>query len=707
VPTGENAGGIYVTVDADNQPIITKLGQTESIARAAGENIAAGFNEGAAAGDKMTASIVRVGAAATHTVPEISAMSGAIRVLSGEQSIRAIERLGVSVLGLGKAAQAAFPLIGAIAIGELVTRVYERFTKVSDNEKEAAKSAREFTDEIQAADDKVRSLDADMARLRDGAVAGLGVALNNAVSEVSDKVNALQAAKDKLNGPQTVSGVGASGAAVLSHSSRSSQASPEALAAQAANAQLIEALRKVDVAKQELDNARVEAAKKAAKEESDAERDRVALLEASIDHLKDVQRRKEEAQRKADEEDKRRAAAVKSLRESEIRTLEEDGRLMDEQIRTNAESARAASEAASREASLTQRTGQIAAQKTGVGAESANELDKLRAQQQYAEQIVHTKAQEIAYAQQMAAFDEKALQLKISIAQAELIQAVQEQNLIPTREGELKIAEDSLKIEQAKAALAKQQVEDETKIAEMKMKQSLAGQIIGKVGTGPGSIADAANIQIANTTATAIDGISAALGRAAQGGQNLSKIFQQLGKSVLGEVVSGIAKIGLQMLTTALVGKAAGSAIAVAEVTSAAAVGAANAAAATAAIPIIGPELAPAVAAATFAEIMAFAPLASYDKGGPIKEDQIARVHKGEYVLTADQAAGKVAIPTFTGGGAVGSTPFTNSMAVNSSSAAFSVGAIHLHGVRDMQDVARRLPNVLKAASSRFQPASS
>src|SRR6185295_5192187 len=143
-------------------------------------------------------------------------------------------------------------------------------------------------------------------------------------------------------------------------------------------------------------------------------------------------------------------------------------------------------------------------------------------------------------------------------------------------------------------------------------------------GTGPGSILDARNQVVAQGMASAVDGISGALGRAVQGGQKLGQIFRELGTSILGSVVSGIAKIGLQMAITAVTGKALGSAIAVAEVTSAAAVGAANAAAATAAIPIVGPLLAPAAAAATFAEIMAFAPLAAYAKGGFVPEDQIA-----------------------------------------------------------------------------------
>ena len=70
-----------------------------------------------------------------------------------------------------------------------------------------------------------------------------------------------------------------------------------------------------------------------------------------------------------------------------------------------------------------------------------------------------------------------------------------------------------------------------------------------------------------------------------------------------------------------------------------AAVAAAAAAAATAAIPIVGPELAPAAAAATYADTSAYAALAAFDTGTSfVPRDGIAMIHQGETILPPPQA---------------------------------------------------------------------
>ena len=80
---------------------------------------------------------------------------------------------------------------------------------------------------------------------------------------------------------------------------------------------------------------------------------------------------------------------------------------------------------------------------------------------------------------------------------------------------------------------------------------------------------------------------------------------------------------------------------AISQITTDAAVAAAGAFAATASIPIIGPGLAPAAAAAAYADVEAFAGLASAAGGwGDIPQDQIAQVHKNEMILPAPIASG-------------------------------------------------------------------
>lgn len=172
---------------------------------------------------------------------------------------------------------------------------------------------------------------------------------------------------------------------------------------------------------------------------------------------------------------------------------------------------------------------------------------------------------------------------------------------------------------------------------------------------------------------------------------SIGDAFKRLGQDVVSIILDYIIKAGIEALIAKLfVQKAATSAIDVGEVMSYAAVAAAAAFASTAAIPIVGPLLAPAAAAAAYAGTAAYAPLASFDKGGFIPEDMIAMVHKGEYVLTADQVAGRKPLPPAARTNDGGSVSVT----------------IHVNGDRNPRETARQLMQHLKALSPKFSPAS-
>lgn len=55
---------------------------------------------------------------------------------------------------------------------------------------------------------------------------------------------------------------------------------------------------------------------------------------------------------------------------------------------------------------------------------------------------------------------------------------------------------------------------------------------------------------------------------------------------------------------------------------------------------LVGPELAPGVAAATFVAISSFAPLAAFEQGGLVGSDSLAMLHKNEMVLPAPISQG-------------------------------------------------------------------
>jgi hypothetical protein len=68
--------------------------------------------------------------AVSHQVPMMAAASGAVRELNGNLSVRAAERFLATTLQLGPALQAAFPVIGAIAMISVVDELAEKLSQL-------------------------------------------------------------------------------------------------------------------------------------------------------------------------------------------------------------------------------------------------------------------------------------------------------------------------------------------------------------------------------------------------------------------------------------------------------------------------------------------------------------------------------------------------------------------------------------------------
>lgn len=175
---GESAGTVFVTIDGDASPLLAKYAQAETQSRAAGQNVATGFNAAANASDATAASIDRlgvvlreegaaaslahqrnlalaggfrqVGQSAKESVTEIQAVGGAVRVLSGEQGIRVVERF-LTTLGGGGFAQAIYPLLGIAATAELGVRAFEHFAGKSDELKSSLEELKKATSEADSA----------------------------------------------------------------------------------------------------------------------------------------------------------------------------------------------------------------------------------------------------------------------------------------------------------------------------------------------------------------------------------------------------------------------------------------------------------------------------------------------------------------------------------------------------------------------------
>lgn len=109
----------------------------------------------AAATDVDTEAVVTNADAHHAMVSEVAAASGAIRVFEGAMPIRAVERFAVNVLGLGPLLQAAFPVIGAIALTEMIVKMGEELYKAFDL---GGERARKMDQDIRNVDQSFRTL---------------------------------------------------------------------------------------------------------------------------------------------------------------------------------------------------------------------------------------------------------------------------------------------------------------------------------------------------------------------------------------------------------------------------------------------------------------------------------------------------------------------------------------------------------------------
>lgn len=80
----------------------------------------------------LASALGETSAAAAHTAPQMAAASGAVRELNGNLSVRAAERFLATTLQLGPALQAAFPVVGAIAMIDVLGHVYTKFHDLTD-----------------------------------------------------------------------------------------------------------------------------------------------------------------------------------------------------------------------------------------------------------------------------------------------------------------------------------------------------------------------------------------------------------------------------------------------------------------------------------------------------------------------------------------------------------------------------------------------
>jgi hypothetical protein len=172
-----------------------------------------------AAQNGMASAMERTAAASGHTVSEVQAASGAIRVLEGALPIRAVERFAVTSLGLGPILQAAFPIVGAVAFGEVMVETYDKSTKAIQAVEQAGTRStaawKAENDALQVANDNLDitndKLQNTLDKLEHKPENGMALALDEARQSADQLAVSLQKDIDKSNELITKNKVGALG----------------------------------------------------------------------------------------------------------------------------------------------------------------------------------------------------------------------------------------------------------------------------------------------------------------------------------------------------------------------------------------------------------------------------------------------------------------------------------------------------------------
>lgn len=217
----ENIGGVSVIIGGDFSPLLVQFGAAQRAAEQAGANVASAFGAGAAAAPglvdqfgraiqstvaptaEMSAALRSAAAsqgdlagtteiataALTHQVSQIQATSGALRVLSGEGGLRAAERFVASIPGIGTALQGAFPLVGILALTELVSRAAEHFGAASAAAKEFADSMAKAEQEATRLGEAIRRDDLALFALQFGQTASLAKQAGDEIGGTTESVH--------------------------------------------------------------------------------------------------------------------------------------------------------------------------------------------------------------------------------------------------------------------------------------------------------------------------------------------------------------------------------------------------------------------------------------------------------------------------------------------------------------------------------------
>lgn len=742
----ESAGSVFVTVDGDYGPLIAKYAQAETLSRSAGQRMAGALGQGLNSGgaevkkyfglfdeggriisstvpklDDGAEAILRVGRAAKDSQDKAQSFVGVIPGLG-----RAAEHFINLLPGVGSAIMAAFPLLGAAAllqnlfqIGSAITRVTGNFGELTEEEKKNADATKQISTEWENLAKQFESGMIERAALEIGKMSSLKLGGFFDESEAQRVRARLGALTDQLKTARAAQQVDVGTASLSSN--------PLVAGAQALNPAVTvnRLLANVDWKQQQQkikpleDEIGVLTEKLLIYDRVTSKINADKEGKESADLAKQAQTEANRIAREAAAEQKREAAEVQRIKNDEFRQAREFMGLVREGRKITAAENKALAREEARDlmqglqdtasefehdeelkrreivatTTARNRAAQEGIRAAGIRTGSADEISALRIEQAYALQIAHTRGEELQYAKDIAAADEKSLSDRISNLQA--LKEYQQVNALYDEANRT-----DLEIERAKSDQKKQQIQDATRLAQLNPRFQLGREIAGIGQRIPGQLGGA----IAN---------------GATGGGNIGKqvadALRGIGKDLLGAtltaaiqkliVVTGVEAIATRAMA-AIFGTAQITNTAATTANTVATIGQTTAMIATTTANVAGmTALALAVSANTTALLInAFVPKPlGFAAGGrpPVGVPSIIG-ESGPELFIPDGPG--VIIPNVPTSG-VSSQNLTASAISNSSSNALSIGALHLHGVHNVEQFARRLPNVLKARAPVFSPA--
>lgn len=158
--------------------------------------------------EQAKAKIRELGTAHGHTVTETKALNSAMKVLEGNflANARAADGFMEKILKLGPVAQAAFPIIGAVAfagiISETATKVYDFFEKLKEAPEKASAAFRELNLQLQTSNDELQvsndRLENEIAKLQNKPQNTLKLALDEAIVSADHLADSLDKDLTKL-----------------------------------------------------------------------------------------------------------------------------------------------------------------------------------------------------------------------------------------------------------------------------------------------------------------------------------------------------------------------------------------------------------------------------------------------------------------------------------------------------------------------------